>query len=84
MLPLLLLLALPQGQSDRLVQELRPLPPLRGIARSDGRADAIELQRAELDRQIRELGDEVPALVRGLADPDVRLRRNVAVALGAP
>jgi hypothetical protein len=84
-LPLLLVLVLGQGQGDLLVQQLRPLPtPLPGRVRSDGRPDPVELQRRELYRQIRQLGDSaLPALARGLRDPEVRLRKNVALALGA-
>lgn len=42
------------------------------------------MRRRELYRQLRQLGDEaLPALARGLGDSDVRLRRNVALALGA-
>lgn len=42
------------------------------------------MRRREIYRQIRQLGDKaLPALARGLSDPDVRLRRNVALALGA-
>jgi HEAT repeat protein len=49
-----------------------------------GRPDPVELQRRELYRPLRQLGDEaLPALARGIGDPDVRLRRNVALALGA-
>ena len=85
MLPLLLLFALTQGPADQLVQQLRPLPtPMPATGRSDGRADPVELQRRELYRQIRQLGDEaLPALAHGLGDADVRLRKNVALALGA-
>jgi HEAT repeat protein len=84
-LPLLLMLALAQSPGDSLVQQLRPLPtPLPGRVRSDGSIDPVELQRRELYRQIRQLGESaLPALARGLSDADVRLRKNVALALGA-
>jgi HEAT repeat protein len=82
---LLLLFALTQVQADQLVEQLRPLPtPIPAMGRSDGRVDPVELRRRELYRQIRQLGDDaLPALARGLGDPDVRLRTNVALALGA-
>jgi HEAT repeat protein len=82
---LLLLLVLAQSVGDSLVQQLRPLPtPLPATGRSDGSIDPIELQRREVYGQIRKLGnDALPALARGLNDPDVRLRKNVALALGA-
>src|SRR5262249_37419338 len=79
------LFVLTQNQAERFVELLRPLPtPLPAANRSDGTLDPVELQRRELYRQIRALGDDaLPALARGLSDPDVRLRRNVALALGA-
>jgi HEAT repeat protein len=81
----MLLVTLTQSEADRLVQQLRLLPtPLPATARSDGRVDPVELQRREVYRQLRQLGDDaLPALARGLGDPDVRLRKNVALALGA-
>ena len=85
MLPLLLVLALAQSPEGLLVQQLRQLPtPLPATGRSDGSMDPVELQRREIYRRIRQSGDEaLPALARGLRDRDVRLRKNVALALGA-
>lgn len=85
MLALLLLVTVTQSEADRLVQQLRLLPtPLPAMARSDGRVDPVELQRRDVYRQLRQLGDDaLPALARGLGDPDVRLRKNVALAVGA-
>jgi len=85
MVPILLVLALAQSPGDLLVQQLRPLPtPLPALGRSDGSVDPVELRRRDLYRQIRQLENEaLPALARGLSDPDVRLRKNVALALGA-
>ena len=85
MLALLLLVTFTQSEADRLVQQLRLLPtPMRATARSDGRVDPVELQRRDVYRQLRQLGDDaLPALARGLADPDVRLRKNVALAVAA-
>ena len=76
---------LTQSQGDWLVQQLLLLPtPLPATVRSDGRDDPVELRRRELYRQLGQLGDDaLPALARGLGDPDVRQRKNVALALGA-
>ncbi len=72
-----------QGSADEVVKQLRELPtPLPGMARSDGTIPRIEQRRRELYRQLRQLGDDaLPALARGLSDPDVRIRRNVALVL---
>jgi HEAT repeat protein len=72
-----------QAGADGIVQQLRHLPPaLPASAPSDGRVDPVEEQRRDLYRQLRQRGAEaLPALAHGLADPDVRLRRNVALAL---
>ena len=44
--------------------------------------DPLEERRGRVYRQLRELGDDaLPALARGLADPDVQVRRNVALFL---
>jgi HEAT repeat protein len=81
----MLLVTLTQSEADRLVQQLRLLPtPMPATGPSDGRVDPRELQRRDVYRQLRQLGDDaLPALARGLGDPDVRLRKNVALALGA-
>ena len=71
------------GTSDALVEQLRPLPtPIPALARSDGTIDPVEERRRVLYTELRRHGDAaLPALARGLADPDVRLRKNVALAL---
>jgi HEAT repeat protein len=52
------------------------------MAPSDGRIDPVEQRRHELYSQLWMLGnDALPALSSGLVDPDVRLRRNVALVL---
>lgn len=70
-------------QADRLVQELREFPAALGPEkRSDGRPIPQEAQRRRLYVQLRELGAQaLPALARGLTDPDVQIRRNVALFL---
>ena len=72
-----------QDPADQLVRELRDFPAsLPGIARSDGTVDRAEQRRRRLYAQIRELGElAMPSLARGLADPDVQVRRNVALFL---
>jgi HEAT repeat protein len=72
-----------QDEAEAIVQQLRQLPtPLPGTARSDGTIDPIEQRRRELYGELRRLGpDALPALARGLKDPDIQLRRNVALAL---
>jgi HEAT repeat protein len=72
-----------QDQAERVVQQLRQLPtPLPATGRSDGSIDPVEQRRRELYSELRQLGpDALPALARGLKDPDIQLRRNVALAL---
>jgi HEAT repeat protein len=72
-----------QREAASIVQQLRDFPPgLRATARSDGTIDPLEQRRKELYERLRRLGDDaLPALARGLSDPDVRIRRNVALAL---
>ena len=72
-----------QDPADEVVQQLRQLPtPLPATARSDGTVDPVEQRRRELYGELRRLGaDALPPLARGLKDPDVHLRRNVALAL---
>ena len=77
--------ARPDSQSaDDLVAELRQFQAaLPGIARSDGTPDPIEERRRATYDRLWTLGPEaIPALNRGLADPDVQIRRNVALFLG--
>lgn len=72
-----------QREAAAIVQQLRDLPPgLRATGPSDGTIDPMEQRRKELYERLRRLGDDaLPALTRGLSDPDVRIRRNVALAL---
>jgi hypothetical protein len=72
-----------QSRADRLVQALGEFAAsLPGIGRSDGTADPAEERRRRVYTQLRELGTEaLPALARGLADPEVQIRRNVVPAL---
>jgi HEAT repeat protein len=71
------------GPAAELVQELREFPAaLPGIARQ--RPDVTEERRRAVYDELWTLGTAaMPALSRGLADPDVRVRRNVALFLGA-
>ena len=75
--------ALGQSPADEIVQELRGLPtPLQAEMRSDGSIVPTEQRRRESYGRLRELGDDaVFALARGLSDPDVQLRKNVALTL---
>ena len=72
-----------QREAAAIVQQLRDFPPaLPGGPRSDGKIDPLEQRREELYERLRRLGnDALPALTRGLSDPDVRIRRNVALVL---
>lgn len=72
-----------QSEASAIVQQLRDFAPaLRGGVRSDGTIDPLEQRREELYERLRRLGDDaLPALTRGLSDPDVRIRRNVALVL---
>src|SRR5215471_15400995 len=78
-------LSLAQTPADAIVRQLRDLPtPLPAGPRSDGSIDPVEHRRHELYSQLSALGnDALPALSSGLLDPDVRLRRNVALVLNA-
>lgn len=66
-----------------LVQQLRGLPtPLPAMAPSNGIEPPSErLRRQVYDRLLALYPDSIPALAQGFQDPDVRLRRNVALAL---
>lgn len=69
--------------ADDLVAELKQfraaLPP---SGRSDGQPDPTEERRRATYDRLWTLGPAaVPALNRGLADPDVQIRRNVALFL---
>jgi hypothetical protein len=68
---------------DELVQALRELPAsIPAVAPGDGVLPPIERHRREIYDRLWSLGPAaLPALCRGLADPDVRVRRNVALFL---
>jgi len=70
---------------EELVQALRQLPAgIPGGAPSTGVLPPIEQLRHDIYDRLWTLGSTaVPALCRGLADPDVQVRRNVALFLGA-
>jgi HEAT repeat protein len=70
--------------ADDLVRELRQFQAaLPAVARSDGSKDPIEERRHAIYDRLWTLGSEaIPALNRGLANPDVQIRRNVALFLG--
>jgi HEAT repeat protein len=72
-----------QREAAAIVQQLRDFPAaLPATVRSDGTIDPLEQRREELYERLRRLGDDaLPALTRGLSDPDVRIRRNVALVL---
>jgi HEAT repeats len=70
--------------ADELVQALRQLPAaIPGIAPSTGVPPPTEQLRREIYDRLWSLGSAaLPALCRGLGDPDVQVRRNVALFLG--
>jgi len=63
---------------DVLVEQLRGLPaPMPAT----GRLPDSEIQRRNIYEELLDWGaSSIPSLVRGLKDPDVRLRRNVLLA----
>jgi HEAT repeat protein len=70
--------------ADELVQALRQLPAaIPGSAPSTGVLSPTERLRREIYDRLWSLGPvALPALCRGLGDPDVQVRRNVALFLG--
>jgi HEAT repeat protein len=72
-----------QSRADELVRQLREFPAsLPAAGRSDGSVDPVEERRRRVYAQLRKLGAEaLPALASGLGDPDVQVRRNVALFL---
>jgi HEAT repeat protein len=70
--------------AEELVQALRQFPAaIPGIAPSHGALSPSEQLRREIYDRLWSLGSgALPALCRGLADPDVQVRRNVALFLG--
>jgi hypothetical protein len=73
-----------QGLAPKvLVEQLRELPTPIGSGGMAALSDA-EKRRRNIYEELLDWGaDSVPALVAGLKDPDVRLRRNVVLAFGA-
>ena len=71
--------------ADELVQQLGQFPAaFPGVARSDQRPDPVEVRRTSVYHELVALGEQAgPALVRGLASPDVQVRRSVALFLDA-
>jgi len=69
--------------TSELLRQLGELPAsLAPSIRSDGRPNPVEQRRQQLYLQLRALGtDALPALIRGLTDPEVGVRRNVALFL---
>jgi hypothetical protein len=74
-----------QTEAAALVQELREFPPALGPSvNSNGTIVRVEQRRKEIYERLRQLNsDAIPALSRGLKDPDVRIRRNVTLVLAA-
>lgn len=66
-----------------LVRKLGEFPAaLPAMGRSDGRPDVTEVRRRAVYEQLRTLGaTAVPALIAGLRNRDVQVRRNVALFL---
>ena len=74
-------LAQAQAQLVQRLGEFRAAIP--GIEPSNGIPDPLEERRRLVYAQLRELDQQaLPALIRGLTDRDVRLRRGVALFLG--
>jgi HEAT repeat protein len=74
-----------QDKADQLVGSLGEFPAaLPGIVSSNGKLDPNEEGRRHVYTQLRDLDQQAfPALIRGLTDADVQLRRNVALFLDA-
>ena len=76
----------PAPQSpEELVHGLGQFPAsFPGLEPSNGVPSPIERRRSEIYDRLWSLGPTaLPALCRGLGDPDVQVRRNVALFLGA-
>jgi HEAT repeat protein len=81
--------ASPQEPADVVVQQLRDLPtPIPHCCNGPStpgqplRKPESEIRRENVYRQLRDMGAEgVQGLARAYRDPDVRLRRNAALAL---
>jgi HEAT repeats len=74
----------PTQSPEELVRALGQFPAaLPGVAPSTGVHPPLEQRRREVYDQLWSLGAAaLPALCRGLSDPDVQVRRNVALFLG--
>jgi hypothetical protein len=72
-----------QGAPEELVRQLGPFQAaLPASAPSNGVPDPVEKRRRDLYAKLFDLGDlALPALINGLTDDDVQLRRNVALFL---
>lgn len=79
----------PFAEASELVQQLGQFPAsLPATGRSDGKPDPAELRRRRVYDELLTpsfiaVGALVPAIVVGLSDPDVQVRRNVALFLAA-
>jgi HEAT repeat protein len=73
-----------QDEADQLVQQLREFrAALPAAGPSNGVPDPVEERRRQLYTRLRDLDEQaVPALIRGLANPDTQVRRNVVLFLG--
>ncbi len=70
-----------QSQIDQLIRELGTFP---ASLNGGFRPDPVEERRRHVYDRLREFDQEaIPALCRGLADPDVKVRRGVALFLAA-
>jgi HEAT repeat protein len=74
-----------RAHANELIQQLGQFPAsLPATGRSDGRPDPTEVRRRQAYDDLRELGNALtPSIVRGLADPNVQVRRSVALFLNA-
>jgi HEAT repeat protein len=73
----------PDASADALVEQLRELPTPLSSTTSPSLPPEKQ-KRHQIFEQLHDLGREsVPALARALRDPDVNMRRNATLALGA-
>ncbi len=75
----------PRGlpSATAIVEQLRPLPPALPGGVFGERAQAESLRRALYEQLLAKREEAVEALAAALNDPDVDMRRNVALAFGA-
>ena len=71
------------AEASQVVEQMRGFfMRLSAAAPSDGKADPVQRRRIAIIKSLRRLGaGALPALTRALSDPDVRMRRNAALAL---